>query len=203
MENRGRRTDWKTTVLGFALLLVLLFGAFYLLQTMWNALFVMPPEVAAAFTAATSTILVPTLAYVFNRTLERRREMEVQVQKQKLPVYEEVLAFWFRMLMQDKPGIKKATDVEIVRYLAVSTPKLILWGGDEVMREYSAFKDGPASRKVPNPGGILQFERVLFAIRKDLGFSNKNLAPGDLVACFSSDVGKHPEPEIGQKEASV
>ena len=85
-------------------------------------------------------------------------------------------------------------------------PKLILWGSDDLLAAYNRFRaTGIDAPDEGSPVMLLAFERLLYAIRRDLGHPNKNLGPGDLLRVFVNDVDDYigpsgeprPEPRGG------
>ena len=58
-----------------------------------------------------------------------------------------------------------------MKFFATITEQLVVWGSDEVVREFRAFRMG--SIKGAQPIEIMfQYEKILNAIRKDLGHKN-------------------------------
>ena len=72
------------------------------------------------------------------------------------------------------------------------TQKLILWGSADILSHWNAFRLVGAVLADAQPEGspeiMFAFEQVLYAIRRDLGHSNKGLGPGDLLRSFINDV---------------
>jgi len=161
-----------------------------------------PPEVVAAVVVASGTILVSVLTYFFSRQqerslqqLERQRELEQKQHQQKAVIYEEFMAFWFKMLTAEK--LEPVNQAERQRYLNEFSQKLIAWGSENflqaylsfrakiVFEEYEAFEVGIDEPE--NVERLLAFERVLFTIRSDLGYSNEAVQPGVLLTIFLND----------------
>ena len=67
-------------------------------------------------------------------------------------------------------------------YYGSAPPQMVAWASEAVLREYAAHAAPLGSED--EEGSIFDFERVLFAIRKDLGHSNEGLQRGDLMRLF-------------------
>lgn len=63
--------------------------------------------------------------------------------------------------------------------------KLITWGSEDVVKEFTA-QVGPSG--VTEETSILGFEKLLLAVRRDLGHTNKGLEEGDLLRPFLTGV---------------
>lgn len=61
-------------------------------------------EVAAAVITASATVVVSVVVVVLGRYFEKKRELEAQAREKKIPLYEEFIDFWFRVLYAEKMG---------------------------------------------------------------------------------------------------
>jgi hypothetical protein len=61
-------------------------------------------EVAAAVITASATVVVSVILVVLGRYFEKKRELEAQAREKKIPLYEEFIDFWFRVLYAKKMG---------------------------------------------------------------------------------------------------
>ncbi len=131
---------------------------------------------------------------------EQRQEIQQEQRAKKVEVYEEFMAFRFKLLIggesqeddneepqdesDEEPNEDDAapdTQDEIERYLREFTHKLVAWGSEPVTREYVAFKE---SIKYDTDVALSHFEKVLLEIRRDIGYKNKKLNRGDLLKVF-------------------
>lgn len=186
--------NWKQILLGLLFLAAFVALAGFLLWTLFRAFITLPPEIATAIIAGSATILVSVLTLVLSKQWERRLEIEQEHRKQKLPIYEEFMAFWFKVLLSHKPGMNPVSEEEMVEFFSTFTQKLIVWGSDEVLKEYSTFRrqsyvlaEQPSSAHLEP---LLIFEQPLYAIRSDVGHKNRDLKLGDLLALFITDVDR-------------
>jgi len=125
----------------------------------------------------------------FNRRADRIREIAASLRPKKAEVYEEFMRFWVGALMAVKDG-KAAIEVaddEFRNFFATFTQKLIVWGSDDVIREYRTFRR-IAQQESGSLRTMIQFEHLLFAIRKDLGHKNERLTQADLLGLWVNDI---------------
>jgi len=169
--------------LGFALLAVLLYGAYAIITAALNALGEANPQVAAAIAAAAATLIVAVVTVVGGKLLERQATVAKELRDKKSPVYEDLLKFMFRVLTATQQG-KPVTPEEMFTLLADFTQRLMVWGGDPVVVAWVRFRQGGSGDAKQL---LLSVENVIEAIRRDLGHKNANLTPGDLLSLFVFD----------------
>lgn len=184
-----------------ALTVAMVVGALLLGFGIWQALTALAPEVGAAFLLAAGTAIASVLAVVLSKWWERRVEIGQEHRKQKIPVYEYFMGFWFDLLISGKVGADEVADKEMADFNREFTKQLITWGADEVLREYVAFRRKALAleKGVSATEGVLAFEKLLRAIRADLGHGNKGLAPGDLLSLFITDIDEKTRSEVTPK----
>lgn len=91
--------------------------------------------------------------------------------------------------MRDKLGQDPVTEKEIFEFVHGFNQSMIVWGSDEVLKQYLIFRSSSQNAGDLNPSaavGIL--ENLMLAMRIDLGHANKNLERGDLLRLFINDV---------------
>jgi hypothetical protein len=193
------RIGWIIIVVAGALafgLLALIVYMVYLLLTQ------AAPEVTAAVIVASGTVLVSGLGYFYARIQqeriarqERQRTLEQEQRDQRAPIYAEFMEFWFRMFTASEDELVRGK--ERAEHLEGFSQKLVAWGSDDFLQAYSKLRDTldfetyqahdfrPENKA--DRTRFLAFERVLFTIRSDLGYSNEELRPGALLRMFLPD----------------
>ncbi|PSK13061.1 hypothetical protein C7R92_06645 [Brevibacillus porteri] len=69
------------------------------------------------------------------------------------------------------------------------TQRLILWGSDEVITAYAEFRKIYLNlHNYSKQELLIQFEKFMFALRKDTGHKNNNLKESDLLSLFINDI---------------
>lgn len=156
----------------------------------WRGLASLESGVAAAVIAASATVLISVFSVIYSKRWEQARTIQEGQREHKRGVYEEFMHFWFRTIASDSLGEEQPDEAEILRFMATFNQKLILWGSDELLAEYVRFRQVAAIAEdgEGSPEAIFAFERLLYAIRTDLGHSNKGLGAGDLLRLFINDI---------------
>jgi hypothetical protein len=193
--SQGRGRNVRSLILGL-FGLVLLAGIAYFF--VWLVGLAVTSGVGAAIVAASITALASVLSVTLSRRWELRKEIQQEHRQQKLPIYEEFMAFWFGRLSKGSESGGTVPEKEVEEFARRFHKKLILWGGDPVVKEYSQFlrlarsasSQGSAD-KAQQIALILGFEKVLLAVRADIGHANKGLAKGDLLSVFVTDIDKY------------
>lgn len=128
------------------------------------------------------------LALVISKAWETRAHIQQDLRTKKPPVYEKIVKTLFRVVFAEKIGEKRPDERELVRFFAEATEQLTIWGSDQLVGAFSEFRSGAISDPQET---IFAFERLLLAIRKDLGHNNQNLGRGDILRLFVNDIDLH------------
>ncbi len=183
---------------GIIVVLVLILSSAIMGGFLWvilKLLGTLNPNIATAILAASVTILVSVVSLIYSKRWERRLEIEQELRKQKVPLYENFMAFWFRILQAQKPGLEPITDKEMANFIFEFSHKLIIWGSDDVLKQYAEFRNTSFDLIGATPPKsfelMLSFEKLLFALRRDMGHKNKNLKTGYILSLFINDTKKY------------
>lgn len=141
--------------------------------------------------------IVTMSGYVVARYFERKKIIEQQIREQKLPVYEEFISFIFHVIKNVKEG-KETDQAEMTEFMMNFNKKSIVWLSDSSLKAYtkwrkssSDFADGSDKSTEATMRQMLVLEELFLEFRKDIGHSNKNLKPGDLLSLFVNDVDQY------------
>lgn len=157
-------------------------------------------EVAGAAIGAAATVLVSIVALFIGRRLERNREVELSAREKRIPIYEDFVDFWFRLLYSERTGEDAPTSEEMMRAMVDFTRASTVWASDEVIRKWGEARrrlgalDSLAATANDNalnpdaPTALFIFEEFLLAIRKDTGYPRTALKKGDLLGMFINDI---------------
>jgi hypothetical protein len=145
------------------------------------------PQVSTAVIAGVATVLVSVFSVLWSKRVDRQREIEQEQRKQKIPVYEEFIAFLFRILLTDKFGEEPVTEKEMMKFVSGFAQKILVWGSDDVLAGYASFRR-LGNSNTSSVQTVLAIEKLLLAIRADVGHRNKNLKTGDLLSIFINDL---------------
>ena len=183
----GTEPKWKK--LALALFSVAITLAFLGLVgwIIWRSFASLSSQVAATVIVGIITASASVFAVIKSKQSEHRRDIENELRKQKAPIYEEFSSFLFRVLMSAKTN-EAVSQEEMLQFVVNFNRRLIVWGADSVIKEWSNFKALHEVSNSPPAMTLITIERILYAIRADMGHKNKGLGQGDLLAIFINDV---------------
>ncbi len=192
MSNMPAKVDRKQTALGFVLLIICIVLGGYVLVLFWKFISQSDPTIGSAIIAGIVTILVSVFSLIWSKRSDRQKQIEEAHREKKVSAYEEFLEFVFKLLVSSKSG-KPLTTEEMEDFLSKFNQKMIVWGSDSVLKEFSNFRRFTTiSSNGSNPqdasGIMFSLEKMLYAIRSDVGHGNKNLVKGDLLSLFITDI---------------
>ena len=190
-ERAGARSfrAWTLAVIALVIVAGTAVGATWIL---WSVFSDIPAEIAAPTLVGSATVIVSVASILITTRRQRQSEGDQEHRRRRIPVYEDLVHFIFTMLMADNLGVKQPTTEESVRAFAEFTEKVTLWGGPDLLHNWSELRAiGRDSTPVPGQVDISQFlawEKFFLALREDVGHSNKGLKPGDLFRLFVNDL---------------
>lgn len=144
-------------------------------------------ELYTAIIAASATILASVLAMIFSKRYEHKTLIKQQIREQKVPVYETLISTFFETIFSDKTGQKQPSEEDVIKKLADLTPKLIVWGSQDVIRSWIDFRNHDW-QNAESKKSLVLLDSLLLAIRKDLGNKSKKLDQFDLLKMFVNDL---------------
>ena len=175
-------------IFSLAVLGLTLWAAFKLLQFLWSAFSQVNPTVGAGVIAAAATVLVSVISVLFAKRLEFRANVEKEHREKKIPFYEEMVKFIFRITFSQKLGIEPVTEQEMIQKMAEFTENLVVWGSDDVIDAWFKFRNRSINSGGSDISVMFEIENILLAIRRDLGHHNKGLTKGKILGLFINDI---------------
>jgi hypothetical protein len=172
-------------------LLALVAGTIWL----WKSIAGSDSELLIGVVTASATVLVSVIGIAFGRYNERKKEIEQRRQEKRIPVYEKFTDFWFvQVLYGQRLGKGEIEQKDLLAFFAEFTRDLMLWGSDEVIlewgevrRQWAALGDDAARTKQAY-AEMLNFESLLLAIRRDIGYPKTKLRQGSILGLFIDDI---------------
>jgi hypothetical protein len=138
------------------------------------------------FLATLITGFVSLSLYVLNQYYERKKQELEAIRKNKTPLYEEIITFFFQTLLHDKLHGKPMGEKKILSFFVDITPRLVAWGGDDVVRAFASFRSCAVEGNQDPLEIMRRFQKLLIAIRRELGHKTKNMDE-DLVRLYLND----------------
>lgn len=191
---------FKAHVQVAALLLALaslVYGVFLAAKASFRVVTSLDSDIAVAIIAASATVFVSVLSLVLGKIHETRIAIQKDLRERKVPAYEGLLSSVFQMLMGDKIG-KPISEKEMLKFFFEYNNKMMIWGSDAVLADWSKWRkmliasaDSGGNGLVP---AMLQYEKLILSVRRDLGHKNAGLNRGDILALFINDLDKYVPP---------
>ncbi|MBZ5632621.1 MAG: hypothetical protein LAO55_05765 [Acidobacteriia bacterium] len=169
------------------------YGTLAAARTTILALASMKSDIVVAIIAAAATVFVSVLSIVLGKIYESRSIIQKEHREKKIPVYEDLIRFTFRILMGSKTG-ESLSEKEMIVLMSEFTQRAMVWGSDEILGAWVKWRrlltDDAAVKANPLKAMFL-YEELIFTIRRDLGHKNKALVKGDILALFVNDIDQH------------
>ncbi len=145
--------------------------------------------IQAVVVAGSLTIFGSVISLIYSARNQKRREIEAEHRGKKSEIYEKFMEFWLGTLLREKLEQSPVTQVEMFQFFQSFNQKMIVWGPDEVLKQYLIFRASSQEGDNLPPIQILEdLEVLMFAMRVDLGHANKNLQKRDLLRLFINDL---------------
>jgi len=181
MENKV--TNWKNAGIGLLGLGVMGWLTITLFSTLeqapWQALTVILAVFGSALTIASNF----------------QSQIRSEQREHKREIYEKITHFFFENLFALKLGQEPKTEAEITQFLIQVTPKLVMWGSDQVVKSFREFRDAGARHNSDSQVSVivlmLIYEQMLLNIRKDLGHQNQALVKGSILGIFINNIDEY------------
>jgi len=187
-KKRLRESFKEWFYIGLALVILggIVFAIIIMLKYMIIGLQGLESSLAVGLLTAATTIIVSVVTVLLAKYLEKKKELEAEIRNKKIPVYEELISFFMKVLNKEINPESKKDKEKANEFFINLTQKLIVWGSDEVIKKWSFYRKN-ADDKTDNRV-LFYLEELLFAIREDVGHDNEDLTKGDLLSLFINDM---------------
>lgn len=130
--------------------------------------------------------LTTFIGYFLNQHLDRQKNEKEEIRKNKIPVYEQIVKFFFEVLMHEKVHGKQMNNKKTLQFFIDITPRLVAWGGDDVVKAFAEFRTSSFVETDDEYLILKNFQKVLLAIRNELGHSSVDMDEA-LVKLYLND----------------
>ena len=182
-----KHPKWNT-FFGFMLLIALMAGGYFLLRFLGrklidfiNLLITASSKLDAVIIVALITAAVTIISGVVSKIIDFKQKRREYLSQKKEEPYAEFINVYFKM--QEKVSKKEIyLPDEMFNDIQKFQKKLMLWGSNRVVKAWIEYR-----ANVGTDGMIALFymEKILYAIRKDMGY--KNLGKGKLLSMSIND----------------
>lgn len=161
------RTTFAIGVIGFVVMLVAGAALVYGL--------IEDPAVSGPIAGAIGVLVTAIL----QRRWEKKQELERSRREQMSPIYERLVG-----ILKESPGEEETSE-----FFKDLTTKMLLYGPAPIIKEWIEFRLHGMSTAddTTNPTSLLNYEKLLLLVRKDLGHDDSELKQGDLLRIYVND----------------
>lgn len=105
-----------------------------------------------------------------------------QAKLRKTDLYDEFMTSLTKMLI-NRETQNESDDGNDMSFITNFATQIIIHGGADVIKAFREWKDAEETEEIPQT--FLSADKLLLAIRKDLGVSNKGIKARDLLSCIT------------------
>ena len=136
------------------------------------------PNVKVSILSLMGVVIVATVGHF----LTKKREIDARHFSEKRNIYSKIISVIADGMSSSVFSDSPLPETELVQKLLECKKELVIWGSADVIQAWNQFEmDG---LKGEAKGTLRAMERVLRAIRKDLGHDDGNLKLGELFGLF-------------------
>lgn len=188
-QRRTTALDWAIFVVVVLLVGAIVYFVYRGVSSLTAGLLRLDNEVAAAVIATSGTVLAAVATVVYSQSRTKRREIDESHRARKAEVYGEFMKLMvgnFKSVKAQESLPEAAggapANAESTEQLFSFKQNLIVWGHPKVIRSYTRFES--QLQDADPKTMIVSADRVLRAMRRDLGNSNLFLKQGELWGLF-------------------
>lgn len=182
-----KHPKWNT-FFGFMLLIALMAGGYFLLRFLGrklidfiNLLITASSKLDAVIIVALITATVTIISGVVSKIIDFKQKRREYLSQKKEEPYAEFINVYFKM--QEKVSKKEIyLPDEMFNDIQKFQKKLMLWGSNRVVKAWIEYR---ANAGTDGMNALFYMEKILYAIRKDMGY--KNLGKGKLLSMSIND----------------
>lgn len=149
---------------------------------------------------AVITGLLALISAITGKFLENRYTIKNQIRKERQDMYIGFLDWLIRNVLYDEISSNK----DIIDEIKEQQKNITLYASDKVLKAWSVFRS-VAINSEQNKKGLSKeeqtkyylkneaphIENLIFAIRKELGYKNKNIKQYDILRLYINDINKY------------
>jgi len=185
----ARIRHYLQLAIGFAVIAAVAYGLYIVVRESVRVFTSLDSDIAVSIIAAAATVFVSVLSIVLGKVYEARSLVQKEHREKKVPVYEDLMQFMFRVLMSSKTG-EAVPEKEMLDFMIRFNQRIMVWGSDEVLASWVAWRRSAVTGADPY-GLMFSYEKLVLSIRRDLGHANKGLGTGDILRLFVNDIDDH------------
>ncbi len=174
--------------LGLFILILLCIGAYFLLKLVGagilefiKTLIDVSSKLDAVIIVALITALVTIVSGIVSKIVDYKQKRREYLSQKREEPYAEFINVYYKMQEKVSKNEEYQPD-EMFEDIQKFQKKLMLWGSNRVVKAWIDFR----TKTLPDGSNVLFYmERMLYAIRKDIGY--RNLGKGELLSMSIND----------------
>ena len=179
-------TKKTSIIIGLILSVIIGYGVFYVLMSLYELLAALKPEVLAAIISAVVTAFAGIAAVMIGQRQSKQRDIDESHRSKKVEIYKGFLDAVSGIMAKGNENVTKngLSDQELIDYLVEFKTDIILWGDPNVIKRHLEFEVA-ASQDTSKI--FIAVDNLYKSIREDIGLSNKKLNNYELVRMYLKD----------------
>lgn len=180
----SRKAEIANTIIGFALIGLLVFGLYKIFVAVALAIKSIPwgsldPTWGVALIAG----IISVAGIITGQILTRRSAIKLENRKKQIESYDAFLDTIFHFF-NEEDQTKKDQLMNKINF--DFTHDVMLWGSRKVLKKYFEFKEFAKLHSEDGMGMLKKLEELIFAMRSDLGHSRK-MQSGELLSIMFNE----------------
>ncbi|HLA85446.1 MAG TPA: hypothetical protein VJL29_11685 [Thermoguttaceae bacterium] len=143
------------------------------------------PTLGAVLAATAGTIVGSVALVVVARWMEGRAAALRDLREKRTAVYDQLLQHLLKLVMGRATG-EVVPEAEVLRFMTNFAQRMMVWGSEDVLAAWSRLRTAMCELQA-NSGtrrAMLAYEDLVRAVRRDLGYQDRELEAGKLMALF-------------------
>jgi hypothetical protein len=169
---------YASIIFGLVLIAAVGWGTYEIVTVAFHAFTSLDTKVAVTILAGSMTVLASTVTIVVSRHYQVKQEQEIAHRDKKIELYDSFLKKLFEMFFEHNGG--DPHDEDLVPFLRENQRKILLWSGPKAIKAYASWHR-EISKPPPRATQVIKTIDLFFALREDLGHSNKGVDHSELV----------------------
>ena len=187
---------------GFAMLLALGVGTFYMLRFLAGVAASLDFQVGIVTSVAALVVLLSAVVIASAIKRVKRTESVHPMSGERAALYDRILRSWSLWLVDDRPFAKEALK-DLKAELSGLENGLVLIASPEVIRAYLALRDVKGGRPKQNGELRTQLGRLIVAMRRDVMASGPDLNGNELLSVVFSEAGLQENEENQRMDSEL
>lgn len=203
MNNNKKISNFKTNILSFIISIALIIFMIYISIKASELFIIAIKYVFEEYTTIAVALITGFLAFItvpVGKFLENRYSIKNKIREERQKVYIDFLNWLIRNVLNNEISNNK----NIVEELKENQNKMVIYASDNVLKAWTDFKESALNSEKNKEGmnseqasrfyllnEAPKIENLILAIRRELGYKNKNIKQYDILKLYINDINKY------------